>query len=283
MRIAGYELHALNLGHFRLDGGAMFGVVPKTLWQKVAPADDLNRIDLALRCLLLVSEERVALVDCGIGNSLGRAFEDRFSLRNHEDELAVQLAARGLVPSDVTDLILTHLHFDHAAGAVRRDAAGALSSVFPRARVHVQREQWEWAKQPSLRDRASFIPEILSFLDSDRLCLVDGNAEILPGVHARVCSGHTPGMQLIHLKAVEGDEELIFAADLVPSAAHLSPTWVMGYDLNPLLALSEKLALYEEISDKNCWLFFEHDPNVAFGKVSKRAQKHLIVESQSSF
>jgi glyoxylase-like metal-dependent hydrolase (beta-lactamase superfamily II) len=258
-----WQADTLEFGRFRLDGGAMFGVVPKTLWSKLAPADELNRIDLALRCLLLRDGERVVLVDCGVGGKDSPKFREIFHLEDEGRDVSQELARFGLAPEDVTDLILTHLHFDHGGGAVSRDDHGQLKLTFPNASVHVQRGQWDWALNPSQRDRASYLKDNLEPLKDARLNLCEGDGEVLPGVSVRCVHGHTPFMQLVEVAGADGEPGLVYCADLVPTSAHLSPPWVMGYDLEPLKAMQEKSELLERVDGESSWLVFEHDPAIA--------------------
>lgn len=279
MRIGAWEARTLDFGRFRLDGGAMFGVVPRTLWEKEAPPDALNRIAMALRCLLLQDGQgRVVLVDCGAGDKDSPAFRDIFALEDEGSGVVEVLARHGLKPHDVTDLVLSHLHFDHAGGAVRRDASGQLALTFPQATVHVQKAQWEWALAPSVRDRASYLKDNLEPLKCARLHLVEGEAELLPGLRVRPVHGHTPSMQLVEVDGL-GGHGLVYCADLVPTAAHLPLPWVMGYDLHPLIVVEEKEALYRRVGDGSAWLLFEHDPAVAAARVDASGRKPLVVEA----
>lgn len=280
MRVGRWEATSLDFGRFRLDGGAMFGVVPKVVWEREAPADAHNRIELALRCLLLRDGEHVVLVDCGVGEKDGPLFREMFALQDQGRGLSQVLAEQGLRPEDVTDLLLTHLHFDHAGGAVRlQDGAGV--PAFPRARVHVQRRQWEWALAPSLRDRASYLKENLEPLRQADLHLLDGPGEILPGLSVVTVEGHTPGMQLVELDG-EGAPGLVYCADLLPTLAHLPLAWVMGYDLHPLTVVEEKRALYQRFGDGSAWLVFEHDPRLAAARVDSRGKRPVPVETRET-
>jgi len=278
MRAGRWEAATLEFGRFRLDGGAMFGVVPRVIWEREAPPDASNRIELALRCLLLRDGERTVLVDCGVGDKDGPAFRAMFAVADEGATVAERLAECGLRPEEVTDLVLTHLHFDHAGGAVRRDAAGRAVPAFPNAAIHLQRRQWEWAQAPSLRDRASYLAENLEPLAKARLVLRDGEEEILPGLRVRPVHGHTPGMQLVEVDGGE-DPGLVYCADLVPTTAHLPLAWVMGYDLFPLQAVEEKQELYRRHGSGSAWLVFEHDPAVAAARVDASGRHPRLLES----
>ncbi len=277
MQIGRWDVRSLDFGRFRLDGGAMFGVVPRVVWEREAPPDALNRIELALRCLLLRDGVRTVLVDCGVGDKDGPLFREMFALDDAGRSLCELLAEQGLGPADVTDLVLTHLHFDHAGGAVRLEGDRGVPAL-PNARIHLQRRQWEWAQQPTLRDRASYLKENLELLRELDLHLLEGPSELFPGLSLRVVDGHTPGMQLVELDG-EAGPGLVHCADLVPTAAHLPLPWVMGYDLFPLSVVEEKQALYQSHGDGSSWLVFEHDPRLAAARVDTRGRRPVIVES----
>jgi glyoxylase-like metal-dependent hydrolase (beta-lactamase superfamily II) len=254
------RVEALHDGGFSLDGGAIFGVVPRPLWEKQLPADGKNRVRLALRCLLLRSPGRIALVDTGVGDKWDEKQREHYAI-DRTTSLLSELAARGIRPGDVTDVILTHLHFDHAGGVTRRDASGTLALTFPRATHHLQRRQWEWAQSPTERDRGSYRPENFELLrDSALLRLVDGACELLPGVHALPTDGHTPSLQCILLEG--GGRTLLYPADLLPTSAHLRAAWGMSYDLRPLEVMREKRALLQRAAAEGSVVVFEHDPRV---------------------
>ena len=258
-----YTLHALETGRFRLDGGAMFGVVPKPLWERRIAADDRNRIPLAMRCLLAEGDGRVVLVDAGLGHKYDAKFADLYAVDHETATLAGSLRALGVAPEAVTDVVLTHLHFDHVGGCTRRDAAGRLGLTFPNARHHVQRRHWAWALDPNPRERASFFDENLRPLgEAGALVLHDGPGEILPGVRVRTFDGHTEAQQVVLVDG-GGQGTVAFAADLLPTAHHLAPAWVMGYDVRPLVTMTEKAAFLDEAVREGWHLFFEHDPDTA--------------------
>lgn len=265
MQFGNWKVDLVQTGHFMLDGGAMFGVVPKNLWQKPCPADTQNRIEMTMRTMVLRGNDRVVLVDTGMGHKDSQKFHDIFGVDFREYSIPAALASLDIAAGDVTDVILTHLHFDHAGGSVLREG-DALSLTFPNATHYVQRRQWEWALNPSERDRASFLPENhLPIEEAGRLQLLDGEEELFPGVSLHVVDGHTFGQQLVR---VDGDaRSLLYAADLIPMSAHVPGPWIMGYDLQPLVTLGEKNNLLARAAREGDILVFEHDRAVEAGRV----------------
>ncbi|MCA9782152.1 MAG: MBL fold metallo-hydrolase [Candidatus Delongbacteria bacterium] len=275
MNVGHWRVDTLILGRFRLDGGAMFGVVPKVLWEKVAPADEANRISLAMRCLLLRDGKRTVLVDCGLGHKEDERFRAQFALEQAPGILDLELARLDCRSDQITDLVLTHLHFDHSGGAILRESDGRLVPQFPNARIHLQRRQWQWAFERHPRDRASYLSDNLEPLKDWDLNLLDGEGPILPGLSAIVVDGHSPGMQMI---ALDGDPGLIYLADLIPTAAHLPLAWVMGYDLEPLKTVAEKQRLAGWALDRRTHLVFEHDPELSSVVCGEGARGPEILE-----
>lgn len=259
MRLGEWTFRACHDGRFKLDGGAMFGVVPKVFWEKHHPADELNRIDLDLRCLLADGPDgRRVLVDTGMGDRWDAKKAGVFGLVRRPNQLVAELAEEGVTRESVTDVVLTHLHFDHAGGAVR-DVGGRLVPTFPEARYWVQQRHWDWANRPSERDRASFRPEDFASLEREgRLELVDGAQEILPGVRVTPISGHTPGQQMVEFHTAAG--VLVYCGDLIPFLSQVHIPWIMGFDLNPLLTVTEKKQFLTRAVEDGYVLVFEHDP-----------------------
>ena len=256
MQIGDYRLFSLDVQDFALDGGAMFGVVPKVLWEKLAPADALNRVKLKARLLLISGHGRNILVDTGMGTAWSDKLRSIHALS--EFRLESSLNAHGLRPDDITDIIYTHLHFDHVGGSFRPAGEG-LEPVFPRARHYVQRENLLSARQPNQKEKVSYSA---IFVDAfDRLSaveLIDGDAELFQGIEVVVSHGHTRGQQLVRVSG--GGRSLVHGADLVPSSAHLPLPWVMGFDIEPLRVIDEKNALLERLLEAGETLFFGHDP-----------------------
>ena len=261
MRAVGsYVLAILEAERFRLDGGAMFGVVPKTLWSRSHPADERNRIRMVTRCLLARGEGRTVLVDTGMGGDWSDKEREIYAIENGSRSILTALEARGVTAGDVTDVVLTHLHFDHAGGAVSRGDRG-LTATFPNARYHVQEAQLRWALNPTEKDRRSFRPDnFLPLRDEGRLELVAGEAEILPGIHVQPTEGHTMGHQVVRIG--EGRDSVVYCGDLIPTAAHVPTPWVMSYDLRPMTTMEEKRTLLARAADEGWTLVMEHDPNV---------------------
>lgn len=263
-----YALTPLETGRVHLDGGAMFGIVPKPLWQRRIAADARNRIPLAMRCLLAEAGERLVLVDAGVGDKNDAKFADIYGIDHSEHTLHGSLRAAGRDASDVTDLVLTHLHFDHCGGATRRRPDGALELAFPNARVHVQRDHWTWATRDNKREQASFLAENLEPLEqSGHLVLHDGPGEILPGVRVRLAHGHTRAQQVVLVDDAHGT--VAFPADLLPTQHHLAPAWTMGYDVLPMTSMDEKAAFLADALAGGWRLLFEHDAHTSWATVEQ--------------
>jgi glyoxylase-like metal-dependent hydrolase (beta-lactamase superfamily II) len=252
-------LHTINTGLFKLDGGAMFGVVPKTIWQKTNPADENNLCTWAMRCLLIEQGNRLILVDTGIGNKQSEKFFSHYYLHG-DDTLDKSLAAHDFHRNDITDVFLTHLHFDHVGGAVERRGEQLLPA-FANATYWSNAQHWDWAVNPNDREKASFLKEnILPLQESGQLkftSVTDG-VEFIPDMNIRLVYGHTDAMMLPQLK-YKG-RTLLYMADLLPSIGHLPLPYVMAYDMFPLKTLSEKKAFLNEAVENEYILYFEHDP-----------------------
>lgn len=251
---------------FGLDGGAMFGIIPRPLWTRTNPSDERNRIDLACRCLLVRYPNRDVLVDVGMGSRWDAKERDIYNVREQDIGLAKALA--DLKVDEITDVILTHLHFDHAGGVSRLNAqTNRVEPVFPNANHWVQRQNWGWANSPSARDSGSYRREELQIFEQDlaRLNLIDGIAEILPGIEVIPVHGHTFGMQIVKITTTSG--VFVHLADLIPTTSHLRDPYVMGYDLQPLVTVQEKREVLYHAARENWTLVFEHDPVTAMARV----------------
>ncbi|NTV45844.1 MAG: MBL fold metallo-hydrolase [Chlorobiales bacterium] len=255
MKIGNYDIYALETERFALDGGAMFGTVPKTLWERTNPPDEKNRIDLSTRAMLIVGNGRNILVDTGIGQKWPEKLRAIYKVS--ESFLESNLARLGFRPEDITDVILTHLHFDHAGGAVKL-VEGKPVLTFPNATFHLQEENYRWALTPNPRERASYLKEnFMPIMDAGKFVFVNGETELFPGIFTLMSQAHTRGQQLI--KVTDGENTLCYCADLIPTSSHIPVAWGMGYDLYPLELMEEKKRLLEQAVDENWTLFFEHD------------------------
>ncbi len=273
-----FRLHALEAGLQRLDGGAMFGVVPKALWERRIPADERNRIPLGLRCLLVETPDALVLIDTGVGNKEAEKFLEIYGIENEGTPTRLEDALRdaGFEPDDVDIVIDTHLHFDHAGGNTLRDAAGEVRLAFPRARYVVQRGEWEFAHSRNERVRASYLPDNFDPVErAGRFDFVEGEREIIPGIRVLPTPGHTPHHQSVLISS-EG-ETAFFLADLIPTAAHLPLPWIMGYDLEPLVTLESKRGVLERAREEDWLLIFEHDPLVAWGRLDPAEPRPVLL------
>ena len=267
------ELLSLSDGVFRLDGGLMFGMVPKTLWAPKAPADDRNRITLAMRPLV-VRGVRTMLIDAGIGDKEDAKFQDIYGV-DHASDLDHSLAEAGVRPEDIDIVLATHLHFDHAGGFTSRDASGKLRPRFPRARYVVRRGEWEDAAHTNERNRVSYRPDNYRPLaEAGVLDLVDDDQTIMPGVRVRRTGGHTMHHQMIWIES--RGQHAVYPADLVPTAAHLAPPWIMGIDSYPMDTLDAKKAFLQEVAEREALVFFDHDPAIAAARIMKQNGKWAI-------
>jgi methylmalonyl-CoA epimerase len=276
-----FELISVNDGLFRLDGGAMFGVVPKVLWEKRAPADDRNRIQLAMRPLV-IRGNRTMIVDAGIGDKevvRGDAkFLEQFAI-DRTWNLDRALAAAGLSVEDIDIVLATHLHFDHAGGFTQRDAAGRVRPRFPRAQYIVRRGEWDDATHPTERNRASYFADnYVPLAEAGVLQLVDDDRTIMPGVAVRRTGGHTMHHQLVWIES--RGQSAVFVADLIPMAAHLALPWIMGYDLYPVDTLAAKKRLMPELVEKRTLVFFEHDPALVAGHIVEQGGRLRVEPAQ---
>ena len=292
--VGALRCHTLEGGLQRLDGGAMFGVVPKPLWEREIAPDERNRIPLAMRCLLVEHPDGLVLIDSAVGTKDDAKFREIYGIENASrasgrpdapgrpersegpaSQLLDALEDAGYQPADVKWLINTHLHFDHAGGNTYRDPArvgedeGALRPTFPNATYVVQRGDLEFARKTNERTRASYLaPNFEPIADAGKFKLLNGDAEILPGIFARVTPGHVPWHQAVLVE--DGGETAAFVADLIPTSAHLRLPWIMGYDLEPLRSLESKRQLLREAADEGWRIVFEHDAATAWGRVVRK-------------
>jgi glyoxylase-like metal-dependent hydrolase (beta-lactamase superfamily II) len=277
MIIGKYKLYAVQTGLFRLDGGAMFGVVPKPLWSRTNPPDDRNRIDMCMRSLLLVSDKKKILIDNGVGYKLSDKLNDIYGVDHSKFTLEGELEKLGYKTGDITDVIITHLHFDHAGGSTKINEDGKLELMFPYAVYYVQKKHWEWGQNPSERDKASFFPENFNPIkEQGHLNILDGDTKFDEHINLHVVNGHTPAMQLATVK--DESTTLLYTADLFPTTTHISPPYIMGYDLFPLTTLDEKKKFLPLISKENWLLFFEHDAFTETCRIQQNEKGFTVID-----
>ncbi len=251
------KIYPILTGNLKLDGGAMFGVVPKVIWNKLYPADENNLCNWAMRCMLIIDGDRKILIDSGVGDKQDNKFLGHYYLNGNET-LEKSLAELGYTSDDITDNILTHLHFDHVGGSVRYNDKKELEPTFKNATYWVSKAQWDWATKPNRREKASFLTEnIIPILEKGKLNLIEKETEFLPNITARIYNGHTDGQIIPHIK-YKG-KTVVFMGDLLPSTAHIPMPYVMSYDTRPLLTLEDKKKFFSEAVAEDYILFFEHD------------------------
>lgn len=250
------KLHPIHAGNFSCDGGALFSVIPKPMWNKVYPADENNIVKMTMRCLLIDQGERKILIEAGVGNH----YSDKVRRNNGHEETDViekSLNSKGYSAEEITDVVFTHLHWDHCNGAVL-NKNGQLKLQFPKATHWCSKQQWKHAQISNIRERAAYYPEILKFLkDEGRMQLIENEDEIFPGISARMYDGHTPGQVIPFINS--GEKTYVYMSDLIPTAANIPIVWLASYDLFPVTALEEKERFLKEAAEKNYILFFEHD------------------------
>lgn len=287
LNIAGYEVCPIPTGIFGLDGGAMFGTVPKVLWNQTNPADEQNRIPMEARALLLKKPGCNILIDCGngqdfiakYGEKLGHKFADMYAIDPNGASLKKSLLNHGIDFSDIDHVILTHLHFDHCGGATcahENIVDSLLLPQFPNAKYYIQKQNLETAQKPNLREKASyFSANYQPLIDHNCLVSIHGQTEnLLPGVSVYLSHGHTQGQQVIVVK----DEQngLMYCGDMTPTSSHVRIPWLMGYDLNPLLLMEEKQQFLSQAAENNWYLFFEHDPYCDAAQIEKKGQDFAV-------
>jgi glyoxylase-like metal-dependent hydrolase (beta-lactamase superfamily II) len=267
MQIGDYKITAINSGYFRLDGGAMFGIIPRPLWEKTNPPDSLNRIKLTTRNLLLQKEGRNILIDTGMGNKWDEKSISIYDIDQETSSMQSELLKAGLKPEDITDIILTHLHFDHTGGSTKIDN-GRLVPTFPNAKYYVQKQNLDWAMKSTEKDRGSYIKDnFIPLVEFGVLDTIDGNGKFDNNIEFIVVNGHTFGQQLI--KISDTTNTLLYCCDMFPTTSHVPLPYIMGYDLQPLVTLSEKKNLLKKAEEEKWMLFFEHDPYTTVATVTK--------------
>lgn len=269
----------INTGFFKLDGGAMFGVVPKRIWEKLNPPDEKNLCTWSMRCLLIETGDHKILVDTGMGDKQDARFRSHFEPFG-SDSLLQGIKNLGLTADDITDVFFTHLHFDHCGGAIAKDTEGVFFPVFPNATYWSNQRHWDWAMSPNPREQASFLKEnfqplqerqLLTFVDNDK-------QEVFENVIVHYQYGHTEAMMALEIKV--GDKTLFYCADTIPSAWHVNMPYVMAYDVRPLETLKEKEAILERAVTEGWYLIFEHDPFIECVTVKKSETGRIVVDGK---
>ena len=279
-QVGSFRVHAIQAGGQKLDGGAMFGVVPKPLWEKRIAADARNRIQLGMRCLLIEHDIGLILIDNGAGNKENEKFHDIYGIENQSasgagTQLEDGLAALGHSPRDVALVIDSHLHFDHAGGNTRLNSEGKVELSFPNARYTVQAGEYHWATHTNERTAASYFPHnFVPITEAGRFDLVDGEKEIARGITLMPTPGHTPHHQGILIDG--GSERAFYLADLSPTAAHLPLPWIMGYDVQPLVTLETKRRILHRAAAEDWLLIFEHDATTAWGRLDPAQKAYAL-------
>ena len=275
------KLSFINTGNFKLDGGAMFGVIPKRMWNKLNPADDNNLCVWTMRCLLIEEGDRKILVDTGMGDKQDEKFRSIFEPFG-DDTLMGSLDIYGLKPEDITDVFLTHLHFDHCGGAVTKTSDGKLLPAFPNATYWSSKKHWDWAMNPNPRELASFLKEnFVPLMEHNCLKFVEySGQEIIPGVQTEFFFGHTEEMMGLHISTQKG--KFFYCADLIPSSYHIGLPYIMAYDLRPLDTLTEKTRILKSAVEHNEYLLFEHDPQTGCVTVKTDDRGRIVIDQHIS-
>jgi glyoxylase-like metal-dependent hydrolase (beta-lactamase superfamily II) len=267
MQIGEYKLIVINSGYFKLDGGAMFGIIPRPLWEKTNPPDNLNRIKLTTRNLLLQGNGRNILIDTGMGNKWDEKSRSIYDIDQETVSIQSELLKIGLMPEDITDIVLTHLHFDHTEGSTKIEN-GELVPTFPSAKYYVQKQNLDWAMNSTEKDSGSYIRDnFIPLVEHRVLDLIHGNTKFDKNIEFIVVNGHTFGQQII--KISDTSNTLLYCGDMIPTTSHIPLPYIMGYDLQPLVTLSEKKDLLHKAAEEKWMLFFEHDPETTMATVIK--------------
>lgn len=270
------KIHSIDTGLFKLDGGAMFGVVPKTMWSKLNPPDNNNMCTWAMRCLLIEKDNRLILIDTGMGSKQDDKFRSHFHPHGDGD-LVKSIEAKGYGIQQVTDVILTHLHFDHCGGAIYRNQEGKLVPQFPNAKYWSHQTHWEWALKPNDREKASFLKDnILPIQESGQLHFLEENSFREHGISFDFAFGHTEAMTIPYIDY--NGQTIVFAADLMPSSFHIPMPYVMAYDIRPLDTLHEREKLYAKVLEKKALIFFEHDPVNELGSLKLNESGRVVLD-----
>jgi glyoxylase-like metal-dependent hydrolase (beta-lactamase superfamily II) len=281
MKIGKYSVHIIDSGYVGLDGGAMFGIVPKPLWEITNPSDSANRIKLATRNLLLVSDSKKILIDTGMGKKWNEKNQEIYAIDQQTSSMEKSLSNLNIKPGEISDVILTHLHFDHTGGStVIKD--GKLEPAFPNATYYVQKQNYNWAINPSERDKGSYIKDnFVPLKEAGVLMQIEGEKQFDDEIDFIIVNGHTFGQQM--LKLSDSSNTFLYCCDLIPTTSHIPIPYVMGYDLQPLVTVEEKKKILKTAVEENWKLFFEHDPETAYATLAATDKGIRIKEKFKSF
>ena len=274
MKIGKYDLYSVETSEFGLDGGAMFGIIPKPVWEKKVSADELNRVNMVTRSLLLVSDEKKILVDTGNGTKWEEKYKQIYDINTDQYNIEKSLGKYGFSSEQITDVICTHMHFDHIGGNTKIKS-GEVVPTFPNAKYWISEENWKLANHPSQKDAGSFIEHDWKVLAENQMIeIIDGREPFIEGIDTIVTHGHTPG--LLHPIVSDGSNKLFYGADIFPMVAHIPIPWVMAYDVQPVVTMEEKQKLLQKMEQEDWILFFEHDPHVQACTVHKDGKHYKL-------
>ena len=274
MKIGKYDLYSVETSEFGLDGGAMFGIIPKPVWEKKVSADELNRVNMVTRSLLLVSDEKKILIDTGNGTKWEEKYKQIYNINTDQYNIEKSLEKYGFSSEQITDVICTHMHFDHIGGNTKIKS-GEVVPTFPNAKYWISEENWKLANHPSQKDAGSFIEHDWKVLAENQMIeIIDGREPFIEGIETFVTHGHTPG--LLHPIVSDGSNKLFYGADIFPMVAHIPIPWVMAYDVQPVVTMEEKQKLLQKMEREDWILFFEHDPHIQACTVHKDGKHYKL-------
>ena len=274
MKIGKYDLYSVETSEFGLDGGAMFGIIPKPVWEKKVSADELNRVNMVTRSLLLVSDEKKILIDTGNGTKWEEKYKQIYDINTDQYNIEKSLGKYGFSSEQITDVICTHMHFDHIGGNTKIKS-GEVVPTFPNAKYWISEENWKLANHPSQKDAGSFIEHDWKVLAENQMIeIIDGREPFIEGIETIITHGHTPG--LLHPIVSDGSNKLFYGADIFPMVAHIPIPWVMAYDVQPVVTMKEKQKLLQKMEREDWILFFEHDPHIQACTVHKDGKHYKL-------
>ena len=274
MKIGKYDLYSVETSEFGLDGGAMFGIIPKPIWEKKVSADELNRVNMVTRSLLLVSDEKKILIDTGNGTKWEEKYKQIYDINTDQFNIEKSLGKYGFSSEQITDVICTHMHFDHIGGNTKIKS-GEVVPTFPNAKYWISEENWKLANHPSQKDAGSFIEHDWKVLAENQMIeIINGREPFIEGIETIVTHGHTPG--LLHPIVSDGSNKLFYGADIFPMVAHIPIPWVMAYDVQPVVTMEEKQKLLQKMESEDWILFFEHDPHIQACTVHKDGKHYKL-------